>query len=258
MIWLFKMEVLKKKINKDNNNNIKKFDAIRDLSHKLVSIDKKKLSSLSLELFADYFSNKNPIKSKKIFKYFDELKEMILPLGKNNLAVLSSLLLLNHFALEKNKKKNTIDLISGGSLFNSNINKILKPFGVNQIGSSKLLIELESSFNIKKDNVYIGGNPLKDLIAPLGTSAFIATGLLVILENYFVKRVKEINNENKINNNNETNIKNNSIKKINIKKGVKKNKDYEELVDLLSPLTFNIFAKESFLKNFEKYSTTEK
>jgi hypothetical protein len=81
--------------------------------------------------------------------------------------------------------------------------------------------------------VQYGGNPLKDLIAPLGTNAFIATGLLIILEKMFTSRMNNI----------------------------KKNKDNfvggEKLFNLIAPITFNTFAKKSFLDDFLKNKFNE-
>jgi flavoprotein len=88
-----------------------------------------------------------------------------------------------------------------------------------------------------------GGNTLKDLIAPLGTNAFIATGLLIILEKLFTKKVREIKTDD-------------PIKKKLI--GGQLLKKREELFNLIAPITFNTFAKKSFLKNLSQISNIKK
>ncbi len=117
------------------------------------------------------------------------------------------------------------------------LSNILAPLGVNALGASVLLVLLEESFGKKTKETQSGGNPLKSLIAPLGTNAFIATGLLIILEKMFIGKIKE------------NNTKDETKRKL---IGGKLNKQYEKLFDLLGPLSFNAFAKKSFLDNLNK------
>jgi hypothetical protein len=99
----------------------------------------------------------------------------------------------------------------------------------------KRLVLLKQAFKLTNNKkIQSGGNPLKDLIAPLGTNAFIATGLLIILEKLFTSSMNEVKKN-----------KNNLI-------GGKINKNYEKLFNLIAPLTFNTFAKKSFLDNLTK------
>ena len=95
----------------------------------------------------------------------------------------------------------------------------------------------KSSKDNKNKKILLGGNPLKNLIAPLGNNAFIATGLLIVLERLFVNKINESKTKDK-------------EKKVLI--GGRANKKYEELFNLIAPITFNIFAKESFLINYAK------
>ena len=134
------------------------------------------------------------------------------------------MLLLHYFAVEKVYSKDKVIVLSGGDQ-----NFVSETF--DSIALKNIYSDLNLAFN------QTGGNPLKDLIAPLGTNAFIATGLLIILEKLFTNKMKEINN-----------------KDVNKKKliGGKINKKYDELFNLIAPITFNIFAKKSFLDNFNK------
>ena len=112
------------------------------------------------------------------------------------------------------------------------LSDILAPTGLNSVGTSAVLILLQQAFAKKKNmgKILSGGNPLKNLIAPLGTNAFIATGLLIILEKMITSKINH--------------IKKNDGKLV----GGKVNKKFEQLFNLLAPITFNTFAKESFLE----------
>jgi len=221
-----------KKINK---NNISQFYAIQKISNTLTPLSSNSLIKLNLELFFKSLSNnKNKLKKvKQLGGYVSELESIIAPLGKNNLLVLASLLLLHYFAVERIYSKDKKIILSGGDKnFISNV--------LDSVGLNKVYTDLQDAFstNIKQE----GGNPLKNLIAPLGTNAFIATGLLIILEKLFTSKMKEINSED-------------NKKKILI--GGKLNKKYEELFNLIAPVTFNIFAKKSFLDNVSKKTFME-
>ena len=218
------------------------FHAIKEIANLLVPLSTKSLVSLNSKIFLNSISEKKPVKYKQLGGYADQIESILAPLGKNNLLVLASLLLLHHFAIESQKKLIGKEL-KGGNPFTSSLSEILAPLGVNTLGSSLLLILLQKSFvgtksvTSKNSKILLGGNPLKSLIAPLGTNAFIATGLLILLERLFINKINEIKIKDK-------------EKKVLI--GGRANKKYEELFNLISPITFNIFAKESFLINYAK------
>ena len=183
------------------------------------------------------------------------LQKKLLSFDKHNLTVLSSLLLLHHCATNSEK----IDNQQGGnSGITSSLSSILAPLGVNAFGASVFLVFLQKSFTeaMKKKNEknekndsngkgirrvrkQSGGNSLKNLIAPLGTSAFVATAILVLLERLFTDVI------------NEKKSKNADKKKM---YGGRVTKKSEKLINVLSPISFNAFAKESFLKNLSNNS----
>ena len=180
-------------------NKISQFDAIKEVSYLISNLSNKKLISIISNIFLKHLSDTNTIKFKQLGGYVVNFEEILTPLGKNNIIVLTSLLLLHHFATQPKHK-----ILSGGL--------------------SKITNTLEDAFNINMS----GGNPLKDLIAPLGTSAFIATGLLIVLQKMFTSKINE-------------------IKKNKPLVGGKPNKNYELLFNILAPITFNTFATKSFL-----------
>ena len=109
------------------------------------------------------------------------------------------------------------------------MNDILKPLGMKN-GLSVLLSELQSSFSNKKNNIskkQNGGSILKSIIAPLGTNAFIASGLLLIMKKMLIDQ---------------------STKDKKMKRGGSK-KDFNRLVNMLGPLSLNIFANKEFIQN---------
>ena len=138
---------------------------------------------------------------------------------------------MHHFAVDAKKEVETNKkILIGGNSFISSISELLLPIEEKKIGESKILLTLKTAFD---NNNQKGGSQLKNLIAPLGTSAFIATGLLVILQKLFLDKIKEIK------------ITNTEKKKL---IGGNVNKNFEKLYNLIGPITFNTFAKESFLK----------
>lgn len=215
--------------------NVTQYDAIEKVSYFLKPLSFNALIILIVKTILKLLFDLKPKKAKQLGGYTEHLQQIIAPLGKNNLLVLASLLLLHHFAVESTKKN--IHL-SGGDGFGTTLSTILTPLGVNTFGSSVILVLLQQAFvSEKKINKTIlfqkGGNPLKNLIAPLGTNAFIAAGLLIILEKLFVTKMNEVKSKD-------------NEKKILI--GGKLNKKFEQLFNIISPITFNAFARESFLK----------
>ena len=234
-------------IQQGGSKKITQFSAIKKLSELLKPLSINSLSKLNIKLFLDNLSKKKPTKSKQFGGYINELESILAPLGKNNLIVIASLLLLNYFAVESLQLSQYDNLttapiknkMKGGNPFLESLTNILAPSGLNAIGSSVVLILLQQSFNFSqkntktKKNIQSGGNPLKNLIAPLGTNAFIATGLLVVIERMFTSKINEIKKNNKDS----------------LKGGKLTNKRYEELFNLIAPITFNTFARKSFLDN---------
>ena len=257
-------DLIKQKGGNKNKNKITQFEAISTLSHSLSSLSTQSLSSLITELFLNNLSKNKPKKSKQLGGNIMQLQEILAPLGKNNLLVLAGLLLLHHFAVESTEEKakeikkssKSFKLIGGDPFINS-ISDILAPLGVNPFGSAVILILLQQAFvsnktitkkitkTGKSKSVQNGGNPLKDLIAPLGTNAFIATGLLILLEKMFTSKMSEIKKKQL---GGKINLKSKKSVDI-IKISDKATKHFEELFNLIAPISFNTFAKESFLTN---------
>jgi len=274
------------------STKITQFDAIREVAYGLTPLKLEDLTKLNVKLFNHILKNKNEKKSIQFGGYIDSLESILAPLGRNNLLVLASLLLLHHFAVEryfndkkysKNKeavkeevketpKKRTkskrVKEISGGDSFISSIGSILAPIGVDQLGASILLVGLQQAFslnnnkkndekdikklkidNLKKSLKQKGGNnPLRQLIEPLGTNAFLAAGLLIVIERFFASKVSEL----KKTDNNETKrvLKKDSKK---ILTGGRLNMYYEKLFNLLAPITFNAFATTDFLQKMSSH-----
>lgn len=239
-------------------SNITQFSAIKEVSNKLRTLEKKSLSKLSLDVIINELVTKNPKKSATFNKNMKYLQKKLLSFDKNNLTILSSLLLLHHCARDSEKK----DKQSGGDsgVISSSLSSILAPLGgVNAFGTAVFLIFLQKSFmecvNKKKDSEkkgmktvkklkkQSGGNPLKNLIAPLGTSAFICTAILVLLERILTNVIRE-----------------KKSKTLEKKKmyGGRINKKINEITNILSPISFNAFAKESFLQNLNNNTLSKK
>lgn len=233
------------KLKGGNKEIFSQFAAIQALSHLLTPLTINTLVFLIVKLFLNILNVEKPRKSKQLGGYVSQLQDIIAPLGKNNLLVLSSLLLLHYFAVETQKTDiDRTNILKGGDPFISTLTNILAPVGLNTLGSSVVLVILQqaftSTYSKKNKNMQSGGNPLKNLIAPLGTNAFIATGLLIILEKMFTSRINEIKKNN------------------NTLVGGKINKKYEDLFNLIAPITFNTFAKQSFLENYAKNKSNKK
>ena len=154
------------------NNKKTQFHAIKEIATLLVPLSTKSLLSLNSKIFLNSISEKKPVKYKQLGGYVDQIESILAPLGKNNLLVLASLLLLHHFAVES-QKKTTCKELKGGNPLTSSLSEILAPLGVNTLGSSLLLILLQRSFvgiksvsresskNSKNKKILLGGNPLK-------------------------------------------------------------------------------------------------
>jgi len=234
------------------------FSAIKEISTLLSPMGSNALISLILLIFMQSFTQKRPQKkiAIQVGGGISEMESILAPLGKSNLIVLASLLLLHYVAKntldndeseEKELKKKTKKPMVGGasSDITGAISSILAPLGVNSLGTSAILIMIQQAFmssskknnktnSQEKDTIKTkklikqqgGSSMLKDLIAPLGTNAFIATGLLILIEKLFVNKERKNN--------------------------------YEKLFNTLAPISFNAFAKKSFLDNMAKKKMEEK
>ena len=219
-------------IKQQGGKKIDQIHAIKKLSHILLPLSVNSLTKLNIKLFLNDETINNK-QFKQYGGYLENLEQLIAPLGKNNLLVLASLLLLHHFAVDSKRSVETNKkILFGGNSFVSSISELLLPIEEKKMGTSKILRTLKTAFDNNK-NDQKGGSQLKNLIAPLGKSAFIATGLLVILQKLFSDKIKEIKTTN-------------TEKKVLI--GGEVNKNFEKLYNLIGPITFNTFAKESFLK----------
>jgi hypothetical protein len=228
---------------KENIDKITQFEAIKEVSTSLSSLPLNSVKKLITKLFLNNISeNKQKTINKQLGGYETQFANILAPLGKNNLLVIASLLLLHYFAVEQKKEtsedkvKNPKKILKGGNSFIGSLNKILAPTGINTLGSVVILVLLQEAFvnNKKTDKKQSGGNPLKTLIAPLGTSAFIATGLLIVLQKLFVENVKYINTVDK-------------TKKKMI--GGKVNQKMEKLFNLIAPISFNVFTTKKTYKD---------
>ena len=215
---------------------VNQFDAIQQVGRGLVPLSINSLINLILLIFLYHSVVDGNVDNKKVKKSIkkggNDLVSAIAPLGRGNLLILASLLLLHHFAIEKPKIKKEL---KGGENIYGQMNKILEPLGLKN-GVSPILNELYDSFKIKnnKNNELKGGSILKGIIAPMGTNAFIATGLLLIMKKVLLDK--------------------DSSK---IKKGGTK-KDFNKLINLLGPLSFNAFANETFVKEIFKLNKNNK
>jgi len=257
---------------------ITQFHAIREVSYVLIPLKLYSLIELIIKIFLYYLMQIKPKKAKQLGGNVSQLESILAPLGKNNLVVLAGLLLLHHFAVESKKPKLLNNkILSGGDPFIESLGNILAPLGINQLGTSVMLILLQQAFtnkqikinnlvknstnnkilnsNNKKINLdnkkllskkvsfknLSGGNPLKELIAPLGTNAFIATGLLIVLEKMITSKVNDVKNNKNLVGGSSTS-----------------NKNYEKLFNVIAPITFNTFAKKSFLEKMVNQKISKK
>lgn len=258
------------KNNKTNKTNIQRggntekptqFNAIREVSKSLLPLSTNSLKKLITKTFLEDLSNNKPMKSKQLGGFSNQLSNILAPLGRNNLLVIAALLLLHHFAVEQknNVKMRKMNIkrkkMRGGNSFIGSINKILAPTGINSLGAAVILVILNEAFINsgkrpdkkikttskigKKDKLkkQLGGNLLKSLIAPLGTNAFIATGLLVVLEKLFIDKMKY--------------IKMNDRKKRRMIGG-RINAKLNNLFNLVAPISFNAFTTKSLYDNITK------
>jgi len=237
------LENIKQTGGRSDDKQITQFSAIKTISEALRKLSPKQLLSIPVLILEDSVSKKNAKKAKQLGGYALDFQQLLAPLGRNNLLVLAALLLLHYFSVEKKEKKldkTSTKIKKGGYEIFGALSQLLAPLGINAMGASVLLVLLQGAFSEKYKKEQTGGNPLKNLIAPLGTEAFIATGLLVILEKMYTHKMKEVKAK-----------KSKDDEKVKLFGG-KLEKSSEKLFNLLSPISFNAFARQSFLDKMSK------
>ena len=124
--------------------------------------------------------------------------KLLAPVGKQALATVVVLLVLNLTAINKRKKKK----MKGGSLISASVKtlaKTLVPMGKEKllVLASLLLLNYLSQKNKKR--IQFGGNvllvELGNLLAPAGKSMLASTSLLVLISDLFTKKKKCIKGE---------------------------------------------------------------
>ena len=242
------------------------FQAINMISRELAPLGIGALCSVILLVFLHHYTTQKPRKAAQMGGYVQELTETLMPLGKNNLITLAALMLLHHFAVAnrynkglKAREQGKKSVKKGGAEdVRSTLSQILAPLGLNALGAALLLVAIEEAFinasdrksktggNISKKGGSVrkgGASVLKDLIAPLGTNAFIATGLLVILQRVF-----------------ENSMRHQKAKTTDVKKKIGGSlfRSKKKLFHILSPITFSsmnsesVYQKISANKNLQK------
>ena len=176
--------------------------AVQTLANMISPLGINELASLVVLLFVNHYTNKSKSSKKQKGGNFNQYVGMLTPLGKDNLAVLASLLLLNYFSAKRASKGTKTQ--KGGADVLSFIDELLAPLGVNTFGSAWLLVILNEIFTSYKkqkggsqktfqsnNKLHKGGNELMKLIAPMGSSAFASTAVLMALDKYLNKTSKK-------------------------------------------------------------------
>ena len=174
-------------------------EAVTTLSGMLSPMGKNALVSLVVLLFSRHLISSRKMSKKQMGGNLMDYTKMLLPMTKNSLLALASILLIHHFVKNKHKKTQR-----GGTMMNE-LGSLLAPLGVNELGSSIIILLLSvavrkgkhknGSKKGSKKGRHKGGmdiiHPIVELVAPLGISAFVSTGVLVVLERMFkLKRNK--------------------------------------------------------------------
>ena len=166
-------------------------EAVTTLSGMLAPMGKNALVSLVVLLFSRHLISSRKMTKKQMGGNLMDYTKMLLPMTKNNLLALASILLIHHFVKNKHKKSQR-----GGTMM-TELGKLLAPLGVNELGSSIIILLLSVAVRKgkHKKGKHKGGmdiiHPIVELVAPLGISAFVSTGILIVLERMFkIKRDK--------------------------------------------------------------------
>jgi hypothetical protein len=230
-----------------SEEKFKQIRAIQEISKSFKKLNDEALMSLILPVSLYYFSVKKPNSQKKLTGgHLKNFKKTLSKLGKNNLAILSSILVLHHYAAMNYEKKSahtpsnlSHNKMTGGE--SKGIDRLLNyQKGGHEV--SEILEKVFSLFEKNKKNIssdtQTGGFDLTKLIMPLGPEAFFATGLLVLLERVFYYKMNHFKTKDK------------EKKK---QYGGNLKKKMEELFYVLSPISFNVFGTEKTVKDIFQY-----
>lgn len=206
-----------------------------DVSSILAPLGKSNLIVLAALLLLHHFAVELP-NSKKTLKggnnIFNDISNILQPIGLDKNGVSKILINLQQaFSFNKNKSQNISNNKTNNKTNSQNISNNKKfnnsknlNISLNNVNNNLNFNQQNASSNLNYRNK-IGGNPLKDIIAPLGTNAFVASGLLVVL-------AKVLHKDNEI-----------STK---TKKGGS-NIHFNKLNNIITPISFSTFANESFI-----------
>ena len=228
-------------------STISQFAPIQALTKILTPLGTGALISLVLLLFMHQYVTRKKKKSKSMMEggYIPDFQKLLAPMGRENLIVMGAIMLLHHFAVEKKRGKK---MIGGGETMNV-MNKLLGPTGKTTKGNLKVIMSIRKGFmmggkrkKIEEENKMGGkksdikkkkSKKLSELISKIPKTEFEADGLLVSLDKLFLKKIKELKENNK-------------TKIENIKKNLKKR--YDEVFDMIAPITFSSFVNQSSFK----------
>ncbi len=209
------------------------FIPIQQIAQSLSPLSVPILTSLVIVIFLYYYMKKKNKKGKgkMMGGKVSSLETVLQNLGKNNLLVLSSILLLHHYAKQKLHKKNRKGGFKGGYSILPILQKLLKPLSENE-GEKKnsLLMKISKSFKNKK-----GGykNEMEKNIRELGAKKFLAKGIFTSLDKLFSSKIRYDRNNKKSNQ-------------------MKVSTHFHELFDMISPVTFSTFANKMSIKKAQK------
>ena len=233
-----------------SEEKFKQISAIQEISKSFKKLNDEALMSLILPVSLYYFSVKKPNSQQKKMMggHLKNFKKTLSKLGKNNLAILSSILVLHHYAAMNYEKKtmnispNSSHKMTGGE--SKGMDRLLNyQKGGHEV--SRILEKVFGLFEKNKKNIssdsQTGGFDLTKLIMPLGPEAFFATGLLVLLERVFYYKMNHFKTKDK------------EKKK---QYGGNLKKKMEELFYVLSPISFNVFGTEKTVKDIFQYQNS--
>jgi len=169
------------------------------------------------------------------------LESVLAPMGRANLLVLAGILLLHHYAMMKYKKSKSLLMLKGGKKKNqrgggiqSVLEQLLAPLGVNALGASIVLMGIRHAF-MKKKKIMRGGaknewmSQLRKSMKKMDTKLLIAGGVFRSMEKLFSKKIK-----------------------VDMKKSEKNkeqmHKSFDELFQMVAPVTYSTFATEKTQK----------
>lgn len=206
-----------------------------DVSSILAPLGKSNLIVLAALLLLHHFAVELP-NTKKTLKggnnIFNDMSNILKPIGITKDGISKILVDLQQaFTFKKNNSKNlttnnnsTRKLTNNKMLKNNNLSRDY----INTLNDTSLNTTLNYSNKT-------GGNALKNIIAPLGTNAFVASGLLVVL-------AKVLNKD-----------------KVSTSKKGGSNTHFNKLQNIVTPISFSAFANESFIKQLlENHKSKQK